>query len=96
MPTFIKIGPLKRNLSGITSKGYVMYRKLNIVYIKFGPINSETRRFYWAGKVMPTSIKRKFRTNEKAIIFYKNRINEMIRDDYKKLPPGKNIMKCRD
>lgn len=96
MPTFIKIGPLDKNLCGITSRGYLITRKEKTVFIKYGPINARLRKFYWGGRNLPTPVIKKFRTVERAKIYYKNRIKIVNSDDYRKLPPGKRILKWKD
>jgi len=96
MPTYILIAPLKKNLSGITSKGYIILRKGNSVTVKYGPINSKTRKFYWAGKRMPTILTKNFKTKDKAILYYNSKIRMVESEEYKKLPTGKRILKSQD
>jgi len=95
MPTFIKIGPLKKNLCGITSRGYVISRKGKIVLIKYGPINSNNRKFYWTGKKLPRLVPKEFSTINEAIKFYNSKIRMVNNEDYRKLPPGKKILKFK-
>jgi len=96
MPTYIKISPLKTNLCGIASRGYVINRRDNTVFVKYGAINSNIRKFYWAGRRLPNLVPKKFRTIEAAKKFYKSKIRMVERESYIKLPPGKRILKWKE
>ncbi len=96
MPTYIKIAPLKTNLCGIASRGYVINRREKIVFVKYGAINSNIRKFYWAGRRLPNLVPKKFRSIEAAKKFYKSKIRQIEGESYIKLPPGKKILKFKD
>jgi len=96
MPTFIKIGPLEKNLCGITSRGYIISRKGNTVFIHYGSINCFLRKFYWAGRYLPTPVTKKFRRKELAVKYYNDRLNAVEKEEYIRLPPGKKILKFKE
>lgn len=93
MATFIKIAPQETNLGGITSKGYIIYRKKRVVYIKWGAIKSIIRKFYWAGVKLPVERSTTFKTVDEANNYFDAKIRHIYRQDYKKLPVGKKILK---
>lgn len=96
MATYIKIAPQETNLGGIASKGYVIYRKQRIVNIKWGAIKSIIRKFYWAGINLPVERSTSFRTIEEAKNYFDEKIRRINRQEYKKLPAGKRIMKNKN
>lgn len=95
MATYIKIKPQESNVSGITSKGYNIYRRGNKVFIKWGAIKSKSRKFYWAGQNLPQSIITEFKTLQETKVFYNDKIRKINREDYNKLPVGKKILKFK-
>ncbi len=95
MATYINIAPLQANLGGITSKGYIINKKGNSVTMKWGAIKSINRKFYWAGKNLPVSKTQTFATPEETIVYIKDKIRRRNNEDYKKLPPGKKILKYK-
>jgi hypothetical protein len=95
MATFIKIKPQESNLSGIASKGYNIYRRGNKVFIKWGAIKSQSRKFYWAGPNLPQSKVAEFKTLKETLAFYKDKIRRINNQEYNKLPIGKKILKYK-
>lgn len=92
MPSYVKIKPQESNLSGITSKGYYIYRRLHKVNIKWGAINVKNRSFFWAGDNLPQKKVVEFKTTQEAKDFYNEKINKLNRKDYDKLKIGMKIL----
>ena len=97
MPTFVMTGPYVYNLTGNTSKGYFISRSGKNVTIKFGVIIYKRRRYYSTGPNLPQVPKKlpKFKSQEEAILFYKNRIKEKLKKGYKKLRSDSRILSFR-
>lgn len=93
MAYYIKIAPQESNSGGITSKGYVIYRRGLMVYLKWGAIKSKNRRFYWAGENLPQEKDVPFKTVPKLNNFFDQKTRHLSRQEYNKLPIGKKIFK---
>lgn len=96
MATYINIAPHDYNLSGITSKGYIINRKGNTVYVQWGAIKSRNRKFYWAGPNLPQTTTRTFRSLDSALYYLDDKLRRIARQDYRKLPAGKRILKHKE
>lgn len=95
MATYIKIAPQDSNRGGIASKGYQIYRRSGRVTIKWGAIISVSRKFYWAGKRLPQIKIIAFKSLKEATSYWVDKIGRIKRQDYKKLPAGKKILKYK-
>jgi hypothetical protein len=95
MPKYIKIAPQESNLNGITSKGYIINKRGVKVYIYWGAIKSISRKFYWTGTNLPQTTVREFETLDEAMVFYKDKIRRINKQEYKQLPKGVTILKFR-
>jgi hypothetical protein len=91
MPTFVKIGRADYNLSGSTSKGYLIRLTGKKVLVQYGAINTKSRKYYWAGKKLPRVLVRKFRTIVEAERYYNRSLTMRRREEYDKLQAGKRI-----
>jgi len=89
MATFIKIAPYDQNMSGITSKGYMINRKGRTVYIQWGAIKSKSRKFYWAGPNLPQTKTTTFKTLTETMFYLEDKLRRNKRQDYHKLPAGR-------
>ncbi len=90
MPYFVKIGPIKRNKSGVGARGYYMFRRSKSVLTRWGAVRVEPgRKFYWC------SIREKiykYSTEKKAYDAMLELLQERVtRKKYNQLPPGIKI-----
>lgn len=93
MPVYIKISRQDENLSGVTSKGYLVERKGKTVLLQWGAIISKNRKFYWAGKNLPQSKIVKCKSILAAEAFKREKIVRRNKEKYSKLQPGHRIFK---
>ena len=92
MPTYVRIGGHQGNVSGSTSKGYIIVRNQKRVIVKWGSIYSKVRRYYWAGYGLPVIKRRSFSTENKAKAYVKDKIRSRELEEYSKLPARVRIL----
>lgn len=92
MPYLVKVGYDKNNVYGITSKGYFIKRSGKEVYTEWGAIDVvglQRKNFCWH---QTTQFQiNKFRSIEKALDFKNNKIKELLKEGYNKLPGSSRI-----
>lgn len=91
MPYLTKIGPHVQNKSGLTAKGYHLYRRGSRVIREWGPIlimKGQKLSVYWLYK---KANKIKCPSEKEASLQIKDRINLLIKKGYKKLTIGVKI-----
>jgi hypothetical protein len=87
MPYLVKVGYEKRNVYKVSSKGYFIKRSGKEVYTEWGAIDVvglQRKHFCWH---QTTQFQiNKFRSLEKAKKFRVQKLKQMLREDYNKLP----------
>lgn len=99
MPYFIKIKFEKNNLSKVTSKGYFISRRKNIVTIRFGSIkvsNKRSKKFRWAGPNLGNPTYYEFKSTTLAKQFMLEKLQLRKRRKYDKLASPVRIYKWEE
>lgn len=92
MPYLVKVGYDKKNVHGITSKGYFIKRSEREVYTEWGAIDVvglQRKNFCWYQTIMYQT--NKFCSVEKVLDFKNNKINQLLKEGYNKLPGTSRI-----
>lgn len=92
MPYLVKVGYEKRNVYKVSSKGYFIKLSSNSVYTEWGAIDVvglQRKNFCWHQTTMYQI--NKFRSVEKALDFKNNKINQLLKEGYNKLPGTSKI-----
>ena len=94
MPYFVKVGYDKKNVHSVTSKGYFIKRSGNHIYTEWGAIDViglKRKKFSW--HLSTYSKPYPFKTTEEALEFKNNKIAQLIKEGYNKLPSTSIIYK---
>lgn len=96
MPYLVKVGYEKHNVYKVSSKGYFITRSGNSVYTEWGAIDVVgllRKKFCWH-KSTQSQIS-KFRSVEKANKFKDQKIKQLLKEGYNKLPGTSRIYKYK-
>mgnify|MGYP001351584732 CR=1 FL=1 len=83
MISYINIGVEKKNLSGIGSRGYYIFRRKKSIIIHYGAIETVGivgRKIVWAGK--PHIVEKKFKSINEADKYKVQQIKKRISHGY--------------
>jgi hypothetical protein len=94
MPYFVKVAANAANKSGVSSKGYQIFRRGKTVTIRFGPIEVRPRQsFHWLSFQEQV---RKFGTLANAREWLAEELlRREVNEKYSRLPLGRKILPRR-